>query len=79
MDLIIDLARSLSICIESFRGKNQIVCKCRVTIEGPDAEKDITTMEGERFISNDNLFTFEWRARGGQVVNDAIELICRLI
>jgi hypothetical protein len=63
----------------SLWGKDQIMCEFRVAVEGPDAKKNIAVMKVESFIPDDKFFTFKWRAPGQVVVNDVIELICRMI
>jgi hypothetical protein len=63
----------------SLWGNDQVMCECRVPIEGPDAVKNIAVMNVESFIPDVNLLTFKLRAPGQVVVNDTIELVRRLI
>ena len=60
--------------IVSLRGKDQVLCKLRISKDRADAKQDILKMELELFISDENVFTLEWWA-ARQIVNNSIETI----
>ena len=76
--VVVHLLRLLTVDVVLLRGKNQILCKFRVSVERADTLHGVSKMELKLFISNVNILALErWAAR--QIVDDRIEFVGSMI
>lgn len=60
-------------------GKHHVTREVRVTKDGPNTWQNVAVVELEAFASNDKLLGLERRAPRQLVIDNGIQLICRLV